>query len=125
MSWIVEGVNSQADLLNKCMVLEALGTQDARYRRIIRAVADARPGDYDAREVRVRISRPGLPDVFIDRHGGVSVDGKVAALSSGGRSRVERILKKMNARAERAWEAKVEAAAAMGYAAPAMTRPRE
>jgi len=82
----------------------------SRYKSIMDAVAEAQAGAFDDASVRVKISRKAQPDIFIDKNGGVQVDGAQSRLTSEGLSSVRTVLEMMRSNAEKDQEAKFEEA---------------
>lgn len=82
----------------------------SRFKGIMEAVAEARPGPFDDTSVRVRITRPAQPDIFIDKNGGVQVDGAQTSLTSEGLGSVRTALEMMRENAEKIQEEQFEEA---------------
>lgn len=82
----------------------------SRFKSIMEAVAEAKPGRFDDAGVRVRISRPAQPDIFIDKDGGVHLDGAQTRLTSSGLSSVRTVLEMMRENAEKIQEEQFEEA---------------
>ncbi len=82
----------------------------SRLKSIMDAVAGAQPGAFDDASVRVKISRKAQPDIYIDKNGGVQIDGAQTRLTSEGLSSVRTVLEMMRSNAEKDQEAKFEEA---------------
>ncbi len=77
---------------------------------IMAAVAEAKAGAFDDKNVRVRISRAAQPDIFIDKQGGVQVGGAPTKLTSEGLSNITSVLETLRKDAEKGQEEEFEEA---------------
>lgn len=82
----------------------------SRFEVIMAAVGEAKPGAFDDKSVRVRITRASQPDIFIDKKGGVQVGEQRTVLTGAGLDNVTSVLESMRKAAEKGQEEQFEEA---------------
>jgi hypothetical protein len=100
---------TRASIHHSCVKLEKLSVNDWRYRRIMSLVAEGEPATFDDAVTRVKITRPSMPDVFIDQNGAVSVAGRETRMNRIAFNGVKRLIEPMSRREYREWEKRTSA----------------